>query len=190
MSEKEKQVGEVTVLLSKVRSGDAIARDELMTLVYTELRRIAARQMSREHRQLTLQPTALVHEAWLRIAQAKDIEWQSRAHFFAVAAQIMRRILVDSARERHALKRGAGVATVPLDEALMYAQENAGSFLQLDDALQRLEAFDARKSKVVEMRFFGGLTEEEIGVVLGISVRTVKREWNFARAWLLETMQS
>lgn len=190
MSEEEKRGGEVTMLLSRVRGGDTIARDELMSLVYNELRRIAARQMSREHRQVTLQPTALVHEAWMRIAQARDIEWQSRAHFFAVAAQIMRRILVDAARERHALKRGAGTITVPLDDALLYAQDNADSFLALDDALRRLETFDGRKSKVVEMRFFGGLTEEEIGEVLGISVRTVKREWNFARAWLLETMQA
>lgn len=190
MSDQPKQSGDVTVLLARVRIGDAVARDELMGLVYHELRRMAARQMSRESRQVTLQPTALVHEAWLRLAQAGDIEWQSRAHFFAVASQVMRRILVDAARERAALKRGAGAAAVPLEDALLYAHENAGEFVALDDALRRLEQLDGRKSKVVEMRFFGGLTEEEIAEVLGIGVRTVKRDWNFARAWLLDALQT
>ena len=161
-----------------------------MELVYTELRRMAARQMGRERRQVTLQPTALVHEAWLRIASAQDIEWQSRAHFFAVASQMMRRILVDTARERSALKRGAGAVSVPLEDALVYAHENAADFLALDEALRRLEDTDQRKSQVVEMRFFGGLSEEEIAEVLGVSVRTVRREWTFARAWLLDAMQS
>ena len=182
--------GDVTQLLVKVRGGDSVARDELMALVYTELRRMAARQMGRERRQVTLQPTALVHEAWLRIASAQDIEWQSRAHFFAVASQMMRRILVDTARERSALKRGAGAATVPLEDALVYAHDNASDFLALDEALRRLEETDQRKSQVVEMRFFGGLSEEEIAEVLGVSVRTVRREWTFARAWLLDAMQS
>src|SRR4051812_17925655 len=171
-----------------MRQGDGAAESRVLTLVYRELRRTAARFLARERPDHTLQPTALVHEAYLRLAGSGEVEWQNRAHFFAVAAQIMRRILVDHARSRVAGKRGGPKVQMELPEALLVSSQRSESVLDLDLALSKLAEFDPRQSKVVEMRFFGGLTEEEIGEVLGVSARTVKREWRLARAWLLGEM--
>jgi RNA polymerase sigma factor (TIGR02999 family) len=182
--------GDVTLLLERLKSGDREAGERLMPLVYAELRRLAAAQMRFETPGHTLQPTALVHEAYLRMVRIREIDWHGRSHFYAVAAQIMRRILVDHARSRGAAKRGGPQAPLPLDEALAYAEAKSARLLDLDEALNRLEQLDPRKSKVVELRFFGGLNEDEIGAVLGISARTVKRDWSLARAWLAAELAS
>jgi RNA polymerase sigma factor (TIGR02999 family) len=155
-----------------------------MPLVYSELLRAARRYMRGERPDHTLQPTALVHEAYLRLVGQREIAWQNRAHFFGVAAQLMRRILVDHARARQAEKRGGDVGMVPLEEAMVFKEEGGPALLALDQALTRLNQFDPRQGRIVELRFFGGLTEEEIAAVLGVSARTIKRDWNVARAWL------
>jgi len=176
---------EITQLLVASRAGDAEALNRLLPLVYDELRRLAGHYLRRERSDHTLQPTALVHEAYLRLID-QNVSWQNRAHFFGVAAQMMRRILVDYARGRLAAKRGSGAVKVSLDDALNLSDERAGDFVALDDALERLAEFDPQKSRIVELRFFGGLSVEEAAEVLGIGTATVTRQWKMAKAWLYQ----
>jgi RNA polymerase sigma factor (TIGR02999 family) len=173
----------VTQLLAALRDGNSGARTRLIEMVYPELRRIALRHMQRERPGHTLQATALVNEAWLRLNR-QDKDWKNRAHFFAVAAQVMRQILVDYARQHRAARRGGGVAAEMLDECRQAGTLPSDKILALDEALSRLAEWGPRQSRVVELRFFGGLSEEETGEVLEISTRTVKRDWKLARAWL------
>ena len=174
----------VTALLDEWSRGNQAARDELLPLVYAELRRIAARQLGRERIGHTLQPTALVHEAYLRLVDQRRVDWQSRAHFFGVAAQIMRRILVDHARRHGAGKRGDGAQRISLDEAPDVPASADLPIVTLDEALLRLETVDADLARLVELRAFGGLTIAEAAHVLDVSPSTAKREWRTARAWL------
>ncbi len=176
--------GEVTRLLLEWKGGDAAALDRLLPLVYAELRRIAARHLRHERPGHTLQPTALVHEAYLRLVSAPELEWQDRAHFFGVAARLMRQILVDHARARQRAKRGGEVRKVSLDEAPEARVTADVDLLALDEALGRLADLDPQQSRVVELRYFGGLTTEETAEVVGVSPATVKREWTLAKAWL------
>ncbi|HTM23555.1 MAG TPA: ECF-type sigma factor [Vicinamibacterales bacterium] len=175
---------DVSVLLQAWSQGDVEARDRVMEVVYLELRRRAAAYLRRERAGHTLQPTALVHEAYLRLVDQHAAAWQNRAQFFGVASQIMRRILVDRARARKTAKRSGQWARVTLDESLAKHQSRDVDVLDLDAALTDLATFDARKSQVAELRFFGGLTLQETGHLLGLSVATVEREWKVARAWL------
>ena len=175
---------EVTQLLGQWKSGDRQALDKLMPIVYEELRRMAHRHMAHERAGHTLQATALVNEVYLKLKDKRAGEWQSRAQFFAVAAQIMRFILVDYARRHARAKRGGGAHRVTLDEAMLVSQDKAGELLALDEALQKLEQFDKRKSQIAVLRFFSGLTVEETAEALSISVETVTRDWRLARAWL------
>ena len=177
---------EVTQLLLDWSNGDQLALDRLMPLVHTELRRLAAHYMRGERPGHTLQTSALVNEAYLRLAGHEEIQWQDRAHFFAVAAQAMRRILVDHARSRGNQKRGGGAHRVELDEALVVSDERAAEVVALDEALARLAELDPRKSQLVELRFFGGLSIEEAAEVLKVSPGTVMRDWTFTKAWLLD----
>jgi RNA polymerase sigma factor (TIGR02999 family) len=179
----------ITRLLLDWRNGDQTALDRLMPLVYEELRRMANHYMRNERRGHTLQTSALVNEAYLRLVDHENIEWQNRAHFFGVAAQAMRRILVDHARSRNYQKRGGGAQQVSLDEAMTLAGDRAAELLALDDALRELARMDERKSRVVELRYFGGLSLEETAEALGISIPTVTRDWNTAKAWLMREMQ-
>ena len=176
--------GEITVLLQRISSGDKGAEEELLPKVYRELKRLASACLRRERQGHTLQATALVNEAYLRLSDQKDVAWTGRTHFFAIAARIMRRILADYARQRNAGKRGGGRPHLSLDEELHVTDSQCALIEGLDEALQRLAQLDSRQAQVVEMRFFGGLTEEEIAEVLGVSSRTVKRDWMMARAWL------
>jgi RNA polymerase sigma-70 factor, ECF subfamily len=181
--------GEVTELLMRFRKGDREAESQLIPLVYTELRRLASHYLDRERGDHTLQPTALVHEAFLRLASENQPEWQDRAHFFGVAARLMRQILVDHARRYQSLKRGGNYQRSTITEQLMvYSPEKSAELLALDEALQHLANEDARQCRVVEMKFFGGLNIEQIAAVLNVSARTVKREWTMARAWLHQEM--
>lgn len=177
-----------TRLLLRWREGDPHALDELLPMVYDELRRLARGYLRRERAEHTLQSTALVHEAYLRMVD-QNVDWQSRAHFFGVAAQTMRRILVDHARARNAAKRGDGMK-VTLDEGMAISKGRNLNVLMLDHALQNLSKLDERQSKVVELRFFAGLSAEETAEVLSTSVATVKREWAMAKAWLSREMQA
>jgi RNA polymerase sigma-70 factor, ECF subfamily len=176
---------DVTRLLVAWRNGDRGALDALTPLVYTELRRLARRHMARERRpDHTLQTTALVNEAFIRLIDLKRIAWQDRAHFFAMSARLMRRILVDHARSRGYLKRGGGARKVLLEDLEGPAAQRPVDVIALDDALEALSAIEPRKSQVVELRFFGGLTVEETAAVLDVSADTVKRDWRLARVWL------
>ena len=174
----------ITALLDDWSRGNHRALDQLLPLVYAELRRIARRQLRRERVGHTLQPTALVHEAYLRLVDQRHVDWQSRAHFFGVAAQVMRRILVDNARRHNANKRGNGVQCVSIDEAVEKTAPDEISVLALDDALGRLESVDRGLAQIVELRAFGGLTIDEAAHVLKVSASTAKREWRTAKAWL------
>jgi RNA polymerase sigma factor (TIGR02999 family) len=174
----------LTTLLKNWRSGDAAASAALMEAVYSTLRRVAAHYLRGERPDHTLSPTALVNEVYLRFAASGDIDWQSRAHFFAVAAQQIRRILVNYARDRHALKRGGKQVKLALTEVNGLAQPYDEDIVELDGALTQLAELDERAARVVELRYFGGLTEREAAEVIGISVTTLKRDWAFARAWL------
>jgi RNA polymerase sigma-70 factor (ECF subfamily) len=174
----------VTQLLIDWSNGDRAALDQLMPLVYDELRALARRHMARERRDHTLQTSALINEAYLRLVDQKDLQWQNRAHFFAVAAQVMRHILIDHARSYNYVKRGAGALKVPLDDAAVFTEQRAAEFVALDDALFTLASVDPRRSQVVELRFFGGLSIDETAEVLKISPPTVQREWRAAKAWL------
>jgi RNA polymerase sigma factor (TIGR02999 family) len=177
--------GEITQLLTKMKVGNADAEARLISLVYRELRRIAGSYMRNERADHSLQPTALVHEAYLRLRNMHGIDWQSRSHFLAVSAHTMRRILVDHARAKHAGKRGLEWHQVSIEVGeLSAAAESTVNIVELDEALGRLETFDRRQARIVEMRFFGGLSEDEIGTELEISERTVKRDWRLAKAWL------
>ena len=175
---------DVTQLLAAWGKGDKSALDKLLPLVHAELRRIARRQMSQERDGHTLQATALVNEAYLRLAGQQGYEWQNRAHFFAVCAQVMRHVLIDHARAHARDKRGGGAIHVSLDEAAAFAGQPAEHFLALDDALNFLESVDPQKGKIVELRYFGGLSIDETAEVLNISPRTVRREWQRSKAWL------
>ena len=174
----------MTRLLVAWRGGDAAALDRLLPLVYKELRRVAHRYMRDERPNHPLQTTALVHEAYLRMIDVTRVDWESRNHFFAVSAQMMRRILVEAARRRHADKRGGDASHVALDEALVPAPERAAELLALDEALERLAALAPRKARVVELRYFGGLSVEETAGVLEVSAETVMRDWRMAKLWL------
>lgn len=175
---------QITQLLLAWGNGDQQALEELMPLVYDELHKVAARHLRRQNPGHTLQTTALVNEAYLRLIDSSQVRWQNRAHFFAVSAQLMRRILVDFARQRQNLKRGGGARQVSLDEALVIAPEREADLLALDEALDRLAVLNARQARAVEMRYFGGLSEEETAEALKVSLRTVQRDWNLARLWL------
>jgi RNA polymerase sigma-70 factor (ECF subfamily) len=175
---------DVTVLLAQLVHGDQQAASRIVPLVYKELRQMAARYMRRERVDHTLQTTALVHEAYLKLVEQTPTNWQNRAHFFAVAAQVMRHILVDYARGHLREKRGGGRPVVALDEGLVFSPERSSELLEVDAALRRLTEMDPRQGKIVELRFFGGLTVEETAAVLGISPKTVKRDWSVAKAWL------
>jgi RNA polymerase sigma-70 factor, ECF subfamily len=179
---------EITGLLLAWRNGDQRAFDELVPVVYAELRRIARIYIDRESPGHPLQATALVHEAYLRLIDASQVEWQNRAHFFGVSANLMRRILVDYARAHNYLKRGGHAQHISLDCDELFSPTRAPDLLALDEALDRLSTMDARKSRVVELRFFGGLTVEETGEVLQLSVRTVLSDWSFAKSWLLREL--
>ncbi len=174
----------ITGLLDRWRLGDTQAANQLMELVYGELHRIAAREMRREHGEHTLQTTAVLHEAYLRMFRSEPVAWKNRAHFYAVAAQQFRRVLLDHARRAQSAKRGGGVVKLSLWESDGGAVDLDERLLSLDEALARLEELDPRAAKVVELRFFGGLTEADAAEVLGISVATLKRDWDFAKTWL------
>ena len=175
---------EVTQLLIEWSNGDKAALDKLMPLIHDELRRLAHHYMSRERGDHTLQTTALVNEAYLRLVNRKDAHWQNRTHFFAIAATLMRNILVDHARTHAYAKRGGGAHKIELDEAMIVSQQRAAEVIALDEVLKKLAVFDPQQSQVVELRFFGGLTIEETAEVLDLSPATIKREWSTAKAWL------
>jgi RNA polymerase sigma-70 factor (ECF subfamily) len=174
----------ITQLLINWRNGDKAALDQLMPIVYEELRRLARGFMGRERNNHTLQTSALINEAYLKLVDQDETNWQNRAHFFAVAAQIMRHILVDHARSYGYEKRGAGAQRVSLDDAKVFSEERAGELVALDEALTDLAAVDPRKSRLVELRFFGGLNIDETAEVMDLSPTTVQREWRAAKAWL------
>jgi RNA polymerase sigma-70 factor, ECF subfamily len=182
--------GEVTNLLHELKQGNRTAEERLIPLVYGELRRIAAVYLRGESPANSLQPTALVHEAYLRLTSIKEVDWQSRSHFFAVSATIMRRILVDHARSIQARKRGGGWDAVSVNEAILPSPEHGPEIVALDEALTRLSEFAPRQAKVVELRFFAGMEADEVGAALGISARTVKRDWRIAKAWLFKELAS
>jgi RNA polymerase sigma-70 factor, ECF subfamily len=181
---------DVTKLLDAWSEGDGEALEKLMPLVYNELRRMAKRYMQSQPSGHTLQTTALIHEAYLKLADNKDKHFANRAHFFAVAANAMRHILVDYARTRHAEKRGGGVQVISLEDAPVLSSERASEIVALDDALKNLSAQDERKGRVVELRYFGGLSVEETAKVLKISRETVMRDWRFAKTWLLRELSN
>jgi RNA polymerase sigma factor (TIGR02999 family) len=179
---------QVTALLARWNQGENAAREELVPLVYEELRRVARKCLAEQRRDHTLQSTALVHEAYLRLVGRDSVQWQNRVHFFAVAARLMRGILVDHARKHGAAKRGGDALTLALDEAMTLPRQKELNLVALDDALDCLAALDERQSRIVELRFFGGLSIEDAALVLGISPATVKREWSTARLWLHNAM--
>ena len=176
--------GTITQLLLEVRAGDGLAMERLYPLIYDQLHQLAHRALRREHTGHTFATTDLVHEAYFRLVDQTRVEWQDRGQFFAVAARAMRRILVDYARRHAAAKRGGGRRPVTLDESVMTVDDRADTLLAVDEALGRLEAVDARLARVVESRFFGGLTEEETAELLGVTARTVRRDWTKAKDWL------
>ncbi len=179
---------QITQLLVDWSNGNQSALENLIPIVYDELRRMAKRCMNSQRSDHTLQTTELIHEAYLKLVENKQKEWQNRAHFFGVAAQAMRHILVDYARGKQSQKRGGAPRQVTLDEGAVVSKDNSGQMIALNDALERLGKMDERKVRVVEMKFFGGLTIEEIAEVLKISPETVKRDWRFARTWLLREL--
>lgn len=181
---------QVTQLLVAWGAGDRAALDELMPLVYEELRRLAHKCMSRERPDHTMQTSALLNEAYLRLVDQKNIHWQDRSHFFGIAARLMRQVLVDYARKRRYAKRGGDAPRVPLDEAMIVSAERAADVVALDDALKGLAEIDPRQSQIVELRFFGGLSIEETAEVLGVSPGTVMRDWTLAKAWLRRDITS
>lgn len=189
MSEGPEDAQDVTTLLLAWSHGDEGALDELVPQVHAELRRIAKRAMARERRQHTLQPTALVNEVYLRLVDMKQVRWNNRAHFFALSARLMRRILVDLARARGYQKRGGGAPAVHLDDADAVMPMRPDEVVALDEALERLAVIDPRRSQVVELRFFGGLSVEEAAEVLQVSRHTVMRDWTLARTWLFRELR-
>jgi RNA polymerase sigma-70 factor (ECF subfamily) len=185
----ESASSEISLLLEAWSRGDQSAFEKLVPLVHGELHRLAHRYMAREHAGRTLQTTALVNEAYLRLVDANQVQWQNRAHFFAISAQLMRRILVDFARSRGYQKRGGNLHKVSFDEAMIVAPETDPDLIELDDALRALAAIDSRKAKVVELRFFGGLSVEETAEVLKVSPDTVMRDWRLAKVWLVRELK-
>jgi RNA polymerase sigma factor (TIGR02999 family) len=180
----EPSPADITSLLNKLADGDQEAAAKLVPLVYEELRRLAARHLRHEHPDHTLQATALVHEAYVKLAAQRDAKWQSRAQFFAVASQLMRRILVDYARGQQRIRRGGKQQKVSLDDVLLVSPDRTEEVLTVHESLSRLERLDARQARIVELRYFGGLTVEEVAEVVGISTKTVMRELKVAKAWL------
>lgn len=178
------------MLLSRMRGGDRDARAQLVALVYPRLKQMALQRMRKERADHTLQPTALVHEVFVRLSDDANRSWHDRVHFFAFAAELMRHVLVDAARRKRAVKRGGPQLPIEWDEALASIQAPPDLVLEVDRLLSRLEGLDARQAKVVEMRFFVGLTEKEVAAALDISERTVKRDWQMARAWILKELGS
>lgn len=185
----ERASEDVTILLNRVGDGDENAAAQLVPLVYKELRRMASQYLRHERPGHTLQATALVHEAYIKLAGQRDAKWQNRAHFFAMASQLMRQILVDYARAQMRSKRGGKQQKVSLDECLLVSPERSDELLAVNEALTRLEAMDARQARIVELRYFGGLTMEETAEVLHLSSKTVMREWNMAKAWLYGSLK-
>lgn len=181
--------GEVTSLLAAWSKGDPAALDELIPLVYAELHRIARRVWNQHQQGNTLQPTALINEAYVKLANAQNTTFQDRCHFFAVASTAMRQILVNHAKSRLSAKRGGGSAEAPLDEVQLAVDREAADIVALHEALEALQTLDPRKSRIVEMRYFGGLSIEETAEVLGVSIATVNREWRLARSWLIREMR-
>ncbi len=181
---------EITGLLQAWSSGDTGAFERILALVYPELRKIAQRCLNNERSGHTLQATALVNEAYLRLIDIRKMQWQDRAHFFAVGARLMRRILVDYARSKGYAKRGGDAHRVDFNEALIVSEQADPAIVRLDDALTQLATFDARKAQIVEMRYFAGLNADEIAAVLGVSVQTVNRDWSLAKSWLAREMNS
>ena len=179
-------MSEVTQILASIQQGNSEAAEELLPLVYEELRKLAAARMAKEPETSTLQPTALVHEAWLRLAGSEQQSWKNRGHFFAAAAEAMRRILIDNARRKKALKRGAGPTRLDLDNVDLAVEADEELLLGINDALEKLALQDPQSVELVKLRFFVGLTENETAEVLQISPRTVERYWSYAKAWLFE----
>lgn len=190
MEENPSTTPQVTQLLIAWGEGDQTARDQLMSLVYEELHRLAHRYMKRESPGHTLQTSALVNEAFVRLVDQKNVRWQNRAHFFGIAAQMMRRILVDYARSRNYAKRGGGGVQISLDEALIVSEARSAEVVSVHEALERLAEFDPRKSQLVELRFFGGLSIDETAEVLRVSPGTVMRDWTLTKAWLRREISS
>ena len=184
------RAGDITGLLAGWRQGDRAAQDRLLPLIRSELQRLARRHLGREGKNHTMQPSTLVQEAFVRLLPGADAGWQNRAHFFAIASEVMRHVLVDYARARRQVKRGGAAVHVPVDAAVVLSSEQVEQIVGVDLALQRLAKADQRKSRVFEMRFFGGLSVEEAAEVLGVSPNTVIRDWNFARAWLRRELGS
>ena len=185
---RKTQPHQITELLAEWREGNQSALDELYPLVYDELHRLARRYMSRERKGHTLQTTALINEAYVRLVDQKNVQWANRSHFFAISAQIMRRILIDHARRYGYAKRGGGAKQVSLEEVAAIVPEQGRELIRLDEALKSLAERDPRRSQVVELRYFGGLNNEEIAGVLNVSQNTVTRDWNMARAWLYQQL--
>jgi RNA polymerase sigma factor (TIGR02999 family) len=183
-------MSDVTRILERAQTGDPQAAEQLLPLVYDELRRLAARKMANELPGQTLQPTALVHEAWLRLSQQANVRWQNREHFYAMAAEVMRRLLVDRARRRQALKHGGHLERVDLDAVELPGLGDDAVVLRVHEALERLTAEDPEKAAVVKLRFFVGLENAEVATLLGVSEKTVQRHWSFAKAWLYRAMQA
>jgi len=183
---------EITLLLQQIGKGNENAPDELLAVVYEELRRLAYGYMQKERSDHTLQPTALVHEAFIQLVGWENVTWQNRAHFFAVAARIMRQVLIEHARQKNSLKRGGGWQKIVLDEAISFPTQGGKEFdlLEINDAINDLAEFDERQARIVELRFFGGLTYEETAHALDISLKTVQREWTLAKAWLRRRLKS
>lgn len=180
---------DITLLLNRMGAGDQNAVSELVPLLYRELRRMAAHYLRQERPNHTLEPTALVHEAYLRLVNQREVEWKNRSHFFGIAAQVMRRVLLDYARSHRASKRGGSIPHLSLDQALVVSPEQAADLVALDELLTRLSNLDAQQGRIVELRFFGGLSIEETAELLGISPATVKRDWTMAKAWLKVELQ-
>ncbi len=188
MTAAQSELQDVTRLLLAWNDGDEEALEKLIPLVYGELRRLAKSRMRGEHPENSLQTTALINEAYLRLVDFRNVQWQNRAHFFALCARLMRRILVDFARSRHYAKRGGGVQPVSMDESLVVSPAHSTDLVAVDDALKALAKVDDRKAQVVELRFFGGLTVEESAEVLKVSPETVRRDWKLAKVWLLREL--
>jgi RNA polymerase sigma factor (TIGR02999 family) len=184
-------VHEITVILNRAAKGDPSAADQLLPLVYKELRKLASAKMARESAAQTLQATALVHEAWIRLGADAQPEWENRAHFFAAAAEAMRRILIDAARRRHANRHGGGLQRVDVDESAVEIAAPCADdeLLAVNEALENLAAHDARKAELVKLRYFAGLTIEQAAGALGVSVPTAKRDWTYSRAWLFQNIK-
>ncbi len=184
MAASESSASDATQVLAELAAGDQAAAQRLLPMIYDEFRALAARYLGRERAGHTLEPTALVHEAYMRLVDQSRVNWQGRTHFFAVGAQLMRRILVDHARHKHRVKRGGGRQRITLDEHVAISPQRDEDLLALDEALQKLAELDPRQAQVVELRFFGGLSVEEVATVLGVSKRTVEADWTMVRAWL------